>query len=48
MTNGQPSVVARHEGSVRCVLTINASADGIQDLLWMFNPDKLTAFSNPG
>jgi RNA polymerase sigma-70 factor (ECF subfamily) len=48
MTNGQPSVVARHEGSVRCVLTISASADGIQDLLWMFNPDKLAAFSNSG
>jgi RNA polymerase sigma-70 factor (ECF subfamily) len=45
MTNRQSSVVVRHEGSVRCAVTINSSGDGIDDVLWIFNPEKLTAFA---
>src|SRR4051794_4378562 len=45
--NGQVSVVVRHEGSVRCFLTITASTDGIDELMWIFNPDKLAALSIP-
>jgi RNA polymerase sigma-70 factor (ECF subfamily) len=40
-TNGQTSVVLRHDGGVRCLVTVNASADGIEDVLWIFNPEKL-------
>ncbi|MFI5893430.1 sigma-70 family RNA polymerase sigma factor [Actinoplanes sp. NPDC051513] len=43
--NGQTSVVVHHGGAVRCVLTIGASADGIDHILWMFNPDKIGAIS---
>jgi hypothetical protein len=30
---------------MRCLLTINASTDGIDDVLWIFNPDKIAALS---
>jgi RNA polymerase sigma-70 factor (ECF subfamily) len=40
-TNGQASVVARHDGAVSCVFTVSATADGIDQVLWMFNPAKL-------
>ena len=45
-TNGQTSVVVRHDGAVRCVLTIGATTEGIDHVLWMFNPDKLTAVTS--
>jgi RNA polymerase sigma-70 factor (ECF subfamily) len=41
--NGQAVAVLRHEGAVRCVLTVNTSAEGIEELLWIFNPEKLEA-----
>jgi RNA polymerase sigma-70 factor (ECF subfamily) len=44
-TNGQTSAVLRHDGAVRAVLTVNASAEGIDRVLWMFNPDKIAAVS---
>ncbi|MGH3449244.1 MAG: sigma factor-like helix-turn-helix DNA-binding protein, partial [Haloechinothrix sp.] len=54
-TNGQTSAVIREVGeagryagrdsAVRCVLTVSASAEGIDHVLWMFNPDKITAVS---
>jgi RNA polymerase sigma-70 factor (ECF subfamily) len=44
-TNGQTSVVVHHDGAVRCVFTIGASAGGIDHVLWMFNPDKIAAVS---
>lgn len=47
-TNGQTSVVLRHEGIARCLLTVNASADGIEDVLWIFNPDKFAAVAGSG
>jgi RNA polymerase sigma-70 factor (ECF subfamily) len=44
-TNGQTSVVVRHNGAVRCVLAVGGSAAGIDHVLWMFNPDKIAAVS---
>ena len=45
-TNGQTSVVVRHDGAVRCVFTIGATTEGIDHVLWMFNPDKLAAVTS--
>ena len=42
-TNGHTSVVVHHEGAVRCVLSVNGSAEGVDHVLWMFNPDKIAA-----
>jgi len=44
-TNGQTSAVLSHNGVVRCVLTVGASTEGIDRVLWMFNPEKITAVS---
>ncbi len=44
-TNGQTSVVVWHEGKVRCIFTIGASTDGIDRVLWMFNPEKIADVS---
>jgi RNA polymerase sigma-70 factor (ECF subfamily) len=35
--------VLRRDGSVFGVLTVNASADGIDQVMWMLNPAKITA-----
>jgi len=42
-TNGQASVVLVRNGDVFGVLTATASAEGIDHLLWMVNPEKITA-----
>ncbi|MEU4422200.1 RNA polymerase sigma-70 factor [Actinoplanes sp. NPDC024001] len=42
-TNGQPSAVLLRDGRVAAVLAITASDDGIDQLLWIMNPEKLTA-----
>jgi RNA polymerase sigma-70 factor (TIGR02957 family) len=44
-TNGQTAAVFRRGGAVYGLLTISASAEGIDQLLWMVNPDKITAVS---
>ncbi|MEU4161351.1 sigma-70 family RNA polymerase sigma factor [Actinoplanes sp. NPDC026670] len=41
--NGGAAVVLRRGGPVYGVLAITAGPDGIDQLLWMVNPDKLTA-----
>jgi RNA polymerase sigma-70 factor (ECF subfamily) len=46
--NGQPSAVLSKAGTVYGVLTIAASADGIDQILWMVNPDKNAAVREPG
>ena len=38
--NGQPCAVMMAGGSVYGVLALDASADGIEQLLWMVNPEK--------
>lgn len=42
-TNGQPSVLLSKEGTTFAVLAVVASPDGIDQVLWMMNPDKLAA-----
>jgi RNA polymerase sigma-70 factor (TIGR02957 family) len=44
-TNGQTSAVLRRDGTVRAVLTVSASTEGIDRVLWMFNPEKIAAVS---
>lgn len=41
--NGQPSVVLSKAGSVFAAVSVVASDDGIDQLLWMMNPAKLVA-----
>ena len=42
-TNGQTSAVLRRDGTLFGILTVTASTDGIEQLLWMVNPAKITA-----
>ncbi|BEL09132.1 RNA polymerase sigma-70 factor [Actinoplanes sichuanensis] len=41
--NGGDAVVLRRGGAIYGVLAVTAGPDGIEQLLWMVNPDKLTA-----
>jgi RNA polymerase sigma factor (sigma-70 family) len=43
--NGQTSAVLRRGGTVRAVLTVSASAEGIDRVMWMFNPEKIATVS---
>jgi RNA polymerase sigma-70 factor (TIGR02957 family) len=44
-TNGQASAVLRRDGAVYGVLTVSASTDGIDQVLWMVTPEKIAALS---
>ncbi|MGV9307067.1 RNA polymerase sigma-70 factor [Nonomuraea sp. NPDC003727] len=44
-TNGQTSALLSRDGQVFAVLTVTASAQGIEQVLWMMNPTKITAVS---
>jgi RNA polymerase sigma-70 factor (ECF subfamily) len=44
--NGQGVAVLRRDGVAFAVLTVNASVDGIEQVLWQLNPSKLTAFAS--
>jgi RNA polymerase sigma-70 factor (ECF subfamily) len=44
-TNGQTSAVLRRDGEVYGLLTVSASTEGIDQLLWMVNPEKNAAVS---
>lgn len=46
-TNGQTSAVLLRDGAVYGVLTVTASAEGIDQVLWMVNPEKITAVAVP-
>src|SRR5262249_30516946 len=46
-TNGQSSVLIARDGAIVAVATIDASAQGINQILWMMRPSKLTAISKP-
>ena len=41
MTNGSPSVLVSRDGEHLAALSIDASADGIEELRWVMVPDKL-------
>jgi RNA polymerase sigma-70 factor (TIGR02957 family) len=45
-TNGQTSAVLRRGGAEFGVLTISATAEGIDRVLWLLNPDKITAVAD--
>ena len=46
-TNGQTSAVLRRDGAVFAVLTVSATTEGIDRVLWMANPEKIAAVSVP-
>lgn len=48
MANSQPSARLARDGVVFAVVTVMASADGIDRLLWMMNPDKLSGVTRVG
>ncbi|MFG3341219.1 RNA polymerase sigma-70 factor [Glycomyces sp. NPDC048151] len=41
--NGQAAAVMRRDGDLYGVITVNASDEGIDQVMWMVNPEKLTA-----
>ncbi|HEX8345034.1 MAG TPA: hypothetical protein VF657_09850 [Actinoplanes sp.] len=41
--NGQPAAVLHRGDTVLGMVTLDASEDGIEQVLWMMNPDKLAA-----
>jgi len=43
--NGRPSAVLERGDETLAVLTVEASADGIEQVLWMMNPQKIAAVS---
>ncbi|WP_350347692.1 RNA polymerase sigma-70 factor [Agromyces sp. G08B096] len=43
--NGQPSVLLSKDGTTFAVISLVASERGIDQVLWMMNPDKLTVIS---
>lgn len=43
--NGQPAVVLRRDGAAYALITVDASAQGIDQVMWHLNPAKLAAFS---
>jgi len=45
--NGQPSVMIARGGVDEAVLSVVASDSGIDQLLWMMNPHKITGFATP-
>ncbi|MFG1960461.1 RNA polymerase sigma-70 factor [Nonomuraea sp. NPDC049028] len=45
--NGQSAALLSRDGEVFAVLTVNASEQGIDQVLWMMNPAKITAVSAP-
>ncbi|MGA2422329.1 MAG: sigma factor-like helix-turn-helix DNA-binding protein [Candidatus Acidiferrum sp.] len=44
-TNGQASVLISRDGIPVTLATVNASAQGIDQILWIMRPSKLTAIS---
>lgn len=45
-TNGQPSVVLSREGTTFAVITLVSGARGIDQVLWMMNPQKLAGVTS--
>jgi RNA polymerase sigma-70 factor (ECF subfamily) len=41
--NDRPSVLVVQDQTVRALLTVEASSDGIEDVIWVMAPEKLTA-----
>ena len=45
--NGRPSVLVSRDGVVVALLAVDASAEGIDRLMWVLSPDKLSRISTP-
>ncbi len=45
--NGQPAALLSRQGTVFAVLAVTASPEGIDQLLWMLNPDKFRGVPAP-
>ncbi|WP_329059965.1 RNA polymerase sigma-70 factor [Amycolatopsis sp. NBC_01480] len=45
--NGGPGALLRRDGEAIAMVTVTASADGIEQLLWVMNPAKLAAITRP-
>jgi RNA polymerase sigma-70 factor, ECF subfamily len=45
-TNGQPAILVRRDGAPVALACIDASADGIERIYWMMNPEKLASFTD--
>lgn len=43
--NGQAAIVVTRGDGVVAIATVDASADGIEQIFWVMNPDKLRAFT---
>jgi RNA polymerase sigma-70 factor (ECF subfamily) len=43
--NGQAAALLSRDGTVFAVCTVSASTDGIEHILWLFNPDKIATVS---
>ncbi|GAA3952528.1 RNA polymerase sigma-70 factor [Actinomadura viridis] len=43
--NGQASVLVSRDGVVTALVTVGATAEGIDRLMWVMNPDKLSGIS---
>jgi RNA polymerase sigma-70 factor (ECF subfamily) len=46
--NGQTAAVLRRDGGLYCVITVGATEEGIDQVLWIVNPEKLTALPQQG
>jgi RNA polymerase sigma-70 factor (ECF subfamily) len=45
--NGGPGALLRRDGEAIAMVTLTASADGIEQVLWVMNPGKLAAITRP-
>ncbi|WP_447035481.1 RNA polymerase sigma-70 factor [Streptomyces sp. DSM 118878] len=45
--NGRPAVLVTSGGTTVALLSIDVSAEGIDRILWVMNPDKLSAYTPP-
>jgi hypothetical protein len=46
--NGKPALLITRDGAPAGLVTIDASADGVEQILWFMRPSKLAALSRPG
>jgi len=47
-TNGQAAVLVSRDGVPVAITTIDASAQGIDQIMWILRPSKLAAISRSG
>jgi RNA polymerase sigma-70 factor (ECF subfamily) len=45
--NGRPAVLISRDDAVVALLAVSASADGVDQLMWVLSPDKLNRISIP-